>query len=78
MSVLSECAGKPCVFLLLAKDNFFALISVVLSSVHFFFQSDFLSHCSFSRLIGMSAFKEDFLLKSAGFFDNQWVQLLAS
>lgn len=44
----------------------------------FFFQSDILCHSSVSRLIGMTASKEEFLLSSVGFFDNQWVQLLAS
>ena len=47
------------------KDNFFALIPVVLGSVCFSFnQTVCKCHPGVSRLIGMAAFKEEFPLNS--------------
>jgi len=60
------------------KDTFFALMTVVMSSVHFSFdQAACKCQPNVSMLFGMAAFKEEFPL-SSGFLDNQWLLLLAS
>lgn len=63
-SVLRSCVYSSS----LQKDTFFALICVVLSSVHFSFdQTVCKCHPSVSRLIGMAAFKEELPLNSEFF-----------